>query len=834
MSVSLDLGLAVVTREFSVPVADGFIYVSGGDIERGLAAPLSDLVTVVVEVASGGFAIAGESGESTVCDGEALAAVLRPHTPNGSELRLWLSWPEDSSFWARLRRNVWELAESMGVVVWSPPEGGRVDVVAGCGDLGCTVAGEPVAWQAYHPRTQRRLRFTCDGDGRLVPTGGLTFVCRQLEDGSFMMHLPVLEDGRLAAYCFDGSRYPLGPRELYRLVYECGWRDEPITLADEVGSVQFALLGDYLDDIASALGRRLPISARGVATHAPEVRARHVTSNRPRSLARWRSLVDQVSDLLVELPSLQTQCRTMVCADPHGTVDLLTSWYDLHQQLVEARHAPAIRAVWAARSTLDTDLTDDELRDASARADSLARARQSLTMYLDAARLASAVRVAAPGMGSMIDARWDGHLRSVSNIALAHLDPSDPDQARQMRGLAQAISGLAMAPDPGADFPGSLDHPRVQLRCYVERIAAGAVGGLAPFAPVPATDAETVEPDGPVQPPTARQIQPPLVVADAVPDEEAEFDPYELQFGPDPTKTVEWTRSAVFLARPRLVQTGRRTKPHGLPWLPQAVQVNDHEFDLYIESRWPAEQAAESGIPSSRMFLVGHVDPSPTRAPYEIRIRVGRHGAVDVPATGVAPPPELRNEVCAKDAYVVPAAWLDQCQIVLDSGCVPATVWCTGATHGIEGLPEIGQAWPHTMRGSLRAYALVPAAGSDASWVRLRRRPPKITNRRLVEVRVSKRLVIDLARLSARMPALPAVRTILPDLRSQGARCILPRQEFAQALAVRAFEADSRRWRPAPLGRGLSFAAVVASAQEAPPSAPSTSPSTSRSESTVE
>ncbi len=312
-----------------------------------------------------------------------------------------------------------------------------------------------------------------------------------------------------------------------------------------------------------------------------------------------------------------------------------------------------------------------------------------------------------------------------------------------------------------------MEQPAVQLRLYLERLAAGAddVGFEPPIAiPAPTTDAEP------------------------------ELDPYEERFGPDPTQTIEWTRSRVFLARPRLVRAGRNTKPHGLSWLPQTVQVNEHEFEVYVESAWPASQAATAGIPSARMFLVGHLDPSPTPAAHEVRIRVARYGAVDVPATGVEPPTALRSEVSANDAYVLPAAWLDRCHVVLDDGeletgevgaATPATMWCSGASHGIEGLPDVGTAPPRLFGRSVRAYALVPEVGNVVSWVRLYQRPPQSAHGRLVELRVGHRHVIDLVRLSAQLDALPAVRTILPDLRAQGARLILPQGQFERALATR-------------------------------------------------
>jgi hypothetical protein len=328
---------------------------------------------------------------------------------------------------------------------------------------------------------------------------------------------------------------------------------------------------------------------------------------------------------------------------------------------------------------------------------------------------------------------------------------------------------------------------------YIERVAAGADVTAEPLAPVRTLTT----------------------------DDEAELDPYEARFGPDPTQTVEWTRGRAFLARPQLVQTGRRTRPHGLPWLPQAVQVNDHEFEVYVESAWPAARAAASGVPSARMFLVGHLDPSPTPDRHEVRIRVARHAAVDVPASGGAPPALLRAEVSANDAYVLPAAWLDRCQIVLDdeSGAsVPAAMWCSGAGHGVDGLPDTEHGWPRALRGSTRAYARLPEPDTDTAmgWVSLYRGLPRGANGRLVEMMVGNGRAIDLVKLEAQLEALPAVRTIVPDLRAQGVRLILPSGEFERTLATRVFEAEGGRWRPRPVRRDLTLADLIANGE--PPS----------------
>ncbi len=77
-------------------------------------------------------------------------------------------------------------------------------------------------------------------------------------------------------------------------------------------------------------------------------------------------------------------------------------------------------------------------------------------------------------------------------------------------------------------------------------------------------------------------------------------------------------------------------------------------------------------------------------------------------------------------------------------------------------------------------------------------------------LRVGNRHVIDLVRLSAQLDALPAVRTILPDLRAQGARLILPQGQFERAPATRLFAADDGRWRAQPVRRGLTLADLIA------------------------
>jgi len=169
--------------------------------------------------------------------------------------------------------------------------------------------------------------------------------------------------------------------------------------------------------------------------------------------------------------------------------------------------------------------------------------------------------------------------------------------------------------------------------------------------------------------------------------------------------------------------------------------------------------------------------------------------------------------VCANDAYVLPAAWLDRCRILLDDGSgasVPAAIWCSGAGHGIDGLPDTEHTWPRAVRGSIRAYARVPEPDAAVGWVSLFRGLPRASHGRVVELMIGKGRAIDLVRLSAQLATLPAVRTIVPDLRAQGVRLLLPNGEFERTLATRVYEADGGRWRPRPVSRGLTLAGLIA------------------------
>jgi hypothetical protein len=289
-------------------------------------------------------------------------------------------------------------------------------------------------------------------------------------------------------------------------------------------------------------------------------------------------------------------------------------------------------------------------------------------------------------------------------------------------------------------------------------------------------------------------------------------------FGPDPTRTGEWAAAAMFLARPRLETTTRKSRPHGLAWLPDIVQTNEDAFELFVGSRWSPERVAEQGFPTSELFLVGHLGPQNTDAAHSLRVRVEPQGAVDLLACGIEPPSELGLHLDAADAYVLPAGWLDRCHIIVDEGedrvgsnTRPVSLRCFGASHGIDGLPEDVSWYPRGWRRSAVAYAILTDDATAAkSGVRLYRNMPAADAGRLVELRVGPGLAIDIASTEAKIKAFPAVRTILGELRAASVDMQLPPDAFAKVEVTGVFIADGQRWKPTDRARNSTLASLLA------------------------
>ncbi|MEU8372632.1 hypothetical protein AB0C22_05865 [Micromonospora sp. NPDC048894] len=146
------------TGVVGLPLPDGLALATRADFvtRRATAHRLgasTGVVTVAVTARSGGFLVGNYSGTQDVHSGGQLAAVLGDLPLYGADLRLWLTWPSDADEQARLVTQVVELAETTGATVWTPPPGGRAELIDDRRDLrSFDPAGAIAAWQAHRPR----------------------------------------------------------------------------------------------------------------------------------------------------------------------------------------------------------------------------------------------------------------------------------------------------------------------------------------------------------------------------------------------------------------------------------------------------------------------------------------------------------------------------------------------------------------------------------------------------------------------------------------------------------------------------------------------------------
>jgi hypothetical protein len=234
------------------------------------------LLTVAVGARTGDFLVGDYSGRSTRCDASAFAAVLAALPLYGSDLRMWLSWPDGAEDRQRLRANLTDLAEVTGATVWAPAEGERVGILDGCSDLSVVDSqGQPGRWFSYGGGGFRR--FASDVDGRLVPAGGvvrsgypgvpLVSVSPDREQEMSTRYerlrprqsllradLAVLADGRLAVRYQDGSLLAVGGRQLRRLLDGPGWSGVDLVLLSAVAPERTAGAHRHAARLAEELG----------------------------------------------------------------------------------------------------------------------------------------------------------------------------------------------------------------------------------------------------------------------------------------------------------------------------------------------------------------------------------------------------------------------------------------------------------------------------------------------------------------------------------------------------------------------------------------------------
>ena len=249
------------------------------DLDRvggtGPAGGHCDLLTISVGTSSGGFILSDHSGHSNLGDGRALAAALGDLPLYGHDVRVWLSRPVSAQDRQSLRRNFSELAALTGATIWVPANGGRAEILDGCGDLSAVGPDDqPTRWEPYG---DDGARFVSDMDGRLVPAGGVVVSSYpavplvsvlperardaivpdeplSLDDGLFRVDLEVLTDGRLALCYDDGSILAVGDRQFMELLQRSGWSGGPIVVISSVSTEQAVGARRHADSLADHLG----------------------------------------------------------------------------------------------------------------------------------------------------------------------------------------------------------------------------------------------------------------------------------------------------------------------------------------------------------------------------------------------------------------------------------------------------------------------------------------------------------------------------------------------------------------------------------------------------
>ncbi|MFC0097793.1 hypothetical protein ACFFKH_09650 [Micromonospora marina] len=162
VNLPLATGVALATR------AD---FVARRATAHRLGASVPELVTVSVTARFGGFLIGDYSGTQQVRDAGHLAALLGELPLYGADLRLWLTWPSEPDEQVKLVAQAADLAEITGATVWTPPPGGRAELVGDRRDLrALDAAGGVAAWQAHRPRyADGPSAVDATADGMLVP-----------------------------------------------------------------------------------------------------------------------------------------------------------------------------------------------------------------------------------------------------------------------------------------------------------------------------------------------------------------------------------------------------------------------------------------------------------------------------------------------------------------------------------------------------------------------------------------------------------------------------------------------------------------------------------------
>ncbi|MFC0527165.1 hypothetical protein [Phytohabitans kaempferiae] len=803
-----------------------------------LAAGHPELTTIGVSVRGGGFVVGDYTGSYEVTGGRQLAAALATVPLYGGEVRMWLHWPSDPEERERLHGNLAAFAENTGAIVWAPERTAAVEILDSCQDLSAVDrAGGPAAWRTYLPPMAGTPRFESDQDGRLSPAGRMVvstypgaplvsvaparqramssrYSGLRAQHGLFRIDLTILPDGRWAVQYADSGPHALGPRVLQRMLRTAGWQGEDLLLLASYPARAEAGVRRYGSRLVEGLRAEVWVLPPEAGFDSSDGVARAV-DDRGRPVA-WQRLDPDDSQW-----RWQSDDGVLVAADPGGRPAVTGEPTPAPTAAIRqpAPQRPAPRQPLSGRSPA-ADLTA-AARPSVAEAAGSSAAEQAAAS-VPASPVAWRRRAGEPPQSVRSGPQSPGAARSrphpppagrtptvvsgpvspvpVHSALPPPAPPAGPSTARPSRTqsspgasappLQQSTASSAAAqpvPDRGGGWLSGRSEPTRVVRPIAE--PQPVVGPIA--EPRPVVGPRPLGAPGTAARPAAARP--------------------EIGARPLAPAGVDLPVSDA----PRL-GTVRRPVRHGIYWLAERPTVNAEPVELYVVGGCSPADAANTGVPTPHLFLVGTLRPPVPAALREgehlLRVRILAGGAVDISSITVHEPPALHDMLLDRDeSYLLPGGLLGRTRLVAGYGVdasgeyavratfptgPPLALRCVGAAHGIDGLPADLPRWPYDADAT--AYALLRdprATAPKRAMVLLRGRPRARRGRLLVQLRVRWRCAIDVRATAAQIADLPQVRSTAGPMSAAGAGLLLPRDAHEQVEVVRVLAAGRLGWR---------------------------------------
>jgi hypothetical protein len=303
--------------------------------------------------------------------------------------------------------------------------------------------------------------------------------------------------------------------------------------------------------------------------------------------------------------------------------------------------------------------------------------------------------------------------------------------------------------------------------------------------------------------------------------------PAEDRTPPDPLPANRPPGPLPPTAKTPRMHTPRPRLKHGIYWLADHPRVNAEPVDLYVVAGADPDRVLEEGLPTPHLFAVGLLRPPAPESlrPGEslVRVRVGEGGAVDLSSIDVHVPPTLQLLLSnAGESYLLPGGLLERAQVVAGYGVEPGGGYqpeiefdgrqslrlrCSGARHGIEGLPADVPRWPRAADDN--AYAVFPGprvAAQGGALAMLSAKPRMKDGYRLLRLRVPRRRAIDVRAAAGQLEHLGSVLSTATALNAERIELILSGRDFDKVTVLQVLKPGRLGWQAVEGLGGVSLA----------------------------